>query len=74
MEFILLSDYYESAPYYTNCGTYDSVVIYKDGRCEVMAINPIDMYRSSSYMTNFSDFIERIEDLGSLCNKAMDLT
>ena len=23
---------------------------------------------------NFSDFIERIEDLGGLCNKAMDLT
>ena len=73
VEFILLSDYFEAAPYYINCGTYDTVVFYKDGHCEVTAMNPIDMYRSMTYTTDFSDFVEKIDDLGSACNQVLDL-
>ena len=73
VEFILYSDYFEAAPYYSNCATYDTVILYKDGRSEVVPVNPIDMYRSMSYSSDFSDFVEKVEDLGSVCNKAMDL-
>jgi len=72
VEFELFTDYLGTAPYYTNAGVYDCVIVYKDGSMEVMSQNPIDFYRSRYYTTDFSDIIDEMVNLGSTYNTVLE--
>lgn len=61
IEYELYTDYMGSAPYYENCGANNNVVVYKNGTMDV-ASNLIRMYRNRTYQTDYSDFIETIDD------------
>ena len=67
VEFVIYSDYWGSAPYYSNAGLYDEVVVYKDGEME-MGPNIIRQYRNKTYNTDFSDFIASVDDYGDAYN------
>jgi len=68
VEFEIYSDYFGSAPYYSDVGINDSVTIYKDGTFEVNRQNPINLYRGYYFISDYSDFIGSIEDYDSLYN------
>ena len=72
VEFMLLSNYFDSSPYYFNVYTNDTVVIYSNGKTEV-TINPIQLYRTRTYSNDFSSFVIDIRDYGSAFNKIINL-
>lgn len=61
IEYELYSDYMGSAPYYENCGINNNIVVYKNGTMDV-ASNLIRVYRNNTYQTDYSNFIEAIDD------------
>lgn len=61
VEFEIYSDYFGSAPYYTDIGTHDTVVVYKNGTMEASS-NLIQRFRAIYYNNDFSEFIESIDD------------
>ena len=61
IEYELYTDYMGSAPYYENCGVNNNVVVYKNGTMDVVN-NLILAYRNKTYQTDYSDFIEAIDD------------
>ena len=61
IEYDLYTDYMGSAPYYENCGIDDTVVVYKDGTMDVSR-NLVRIYRSAYFQTEYSAFIETIDD------------
>ena len=63
VEFSLESNYYDSAPYYSNIGSRDSfVAVYTDGSKEVLEINPFHKYIRLNGPTDFNEIIESIEN------------
>ena len=66
VEFEILSDFYGSAPWYMNAQQYDTVVFKKGRSTELMDI--FGMYRSRTFLTDYSDIIESIVDCGSAFN------
>lgn len=66
VEFDVLSDYYGSAPYYSNIHLYDTVVFYKDGSTKTMDI--FKAYTQSCYVTDYSDVIENVVECGEAYN------
>ena len=68
VEFELLSNYYNTAPYYVNIGTNNCVTVYKDGTADVQK-SPFDLYRSRTFSTDFSPIIESIEDFEGQYNQ-----
>lgn len=73
VEFVLFSNYFNSSPYYQNIGMYDSVVVYKDGRKEVARQNQFNLYRAKNYSSDFSEFIESIEDFNEQYNHIVEI-
>ena len=67
VEYELYTDYYGSAPYYDNYVVDDTVVVYKNGTMDVSQ-NLIWKYRNTAYQTDFSVFIEDIDDYGGQYN------
>ena len=67
VEFELLSNYFDTAPYYSNVGTNNCVIVYKDGTAMVQR-NPLLLYRSATYSNDFSSIIESIEDFDEQYN------
>ena len=61
IEYELYTDYMGCAPYYENFGANDNVVVYKNGTMDVVS-NLIQAYRNITYQTDYSDFIEAIDD------------
>ena len=61
VEFEIYTDFFGSAPYYVNPGMENNVVVYKDGDMEVQN-GVIRNYRNCTYETDYSDFIETIDD------------
>ena len=61
IEYELYTDYMGSAPYYENCDVYNNVVVYKNGTMDV-ASNLIWVYRNKTFQTDYSRFIETIDD------------
>ena len=61
IEFELYTDYRGSAPYYENVGINNTVVVYKNGKMAVES-DLIRAYRSKTYQTDYSDFIQAIDD------------
>ena len=72
VEFVLLSDYCHTAPYYMNVEAYDFVALYRDGSYEVM-FNPLNKYRAKTYKTDFTGFIRSVSDRGSEFNAVYQL-
>ena len=70
VEFVLFSNYLNTAPYYTNAGTNDCVIFYKDGSIEVSP-NYFNLYRRRTYISDFSDVIDAIYDFDSHFNKIL---
>lgn len=73
VEFMLLSDYSGSAPYYGRAGIYECVSFSKDGTIEVLKQNPLDSYRTRSYTFDFSGIIESISDRNADFNESFSL-
>ena len=61
IEFELYTDYFGSAPYYEDVGTYDTVVVYNSGKMDIKT-NLIRAYRNTTYQTDYSDFIKSVDD------------
>ena len=69
VEFSLYSNYFGSAPYYSNAMSYDSVVFYADGSCEVRSANPFRQYSARTYSYDYSGIISGIYELGTQYNQ-----
>lgn len=65
IDFVLLSDYFGSAPYYSDICMNNCVVVYLDGTMEVSRKPLFDLYRSRSFVSDFSPMIESVHNLGS---------
>lgn len=72
VEFELLTNYFNSSPYYYNVHTNDCVVVYRDGRTEVTN-SMLKKYSATTYLHDYSPMIESIEDLGSEYNQVIKL-
>lgn len=73
VEFMLLSDYFGSAPYYGHAGVYECVAVNKDGTFEVLANDPLDYFRRRSYISDFSGIIEKTSDRDGDFNESFSL-
>ena len=62
VEFMLLSDYYVTAPFYERAGVYECVVFHKDGTFEVQQVSPLHTYRANYFETDFSGIVARVSD------------
>ncbi len=72
VEFELLSNYFNTAPYFLNAYVDNWVVVYKDGTSEVSR-NLLNIYRSSTYSTDFSPIIESIEEFDSQYDQVLEI-
>lgn len=61
IEYELYTDYMGSAPYYENCDVNNNVVVYQNGTMDIVS-NLIRIYKNETYQTDYSDFIEAIDD------------
>jgi hypothetical protein len=73
VEFLLLSDYYMTEPYYAFVGAYDHVIVRKDGSVSVSAGSPFQRYRAVTYSNDFSGIIEKTDDLKDALNGVFTL-
>lgn len=66
IDFVILTDYYGSSPYYYDAGTDNCIVVYRDGTMEVSRVPIFSRYRAITFNIDFSDIIERVEryDIG----------
>ena len=60
VEFDLISNYFDTSPYYNNMCIDNCVIVYKDGSSKV-GRNPLNIYRSTTFSNDFSPFIESVE-------------
>ncbi|MBQ6174029.1 MAG: hypothetical protein IJK28_05345 [Clostridia bacterium] len=76
VEFTLLTDFYNSAPYYINAGYLDHVILYRGlfGKSEAVATSPFRKYSGVTYSWDFSGIITEITDLGTQLNAVYHLT
>lgn len=65
VEFMLLTNYQSSEPYYADAGVYDMVVFYTDGTVEVTN-NLFRIHSAATYDYDYTGIIESMEDLGPL--------
>ena len=68
VEFVVISDFFGTAPYYMHAGVHECVAFYADGSVEVMGTNPINNYRARTYTTDFTGIIDRVSDRGGEFN------
>ncbi len=69
VEFTLFTDYFASAPYYSDAYLRNCVAFYEDGTSMCLSKSPIEIFRSRTYTTNFDSIIERIEDMDGEYNE-----
>lgn len=65
IDFVLLSDYYGSAPYYADAGINSSVVVFNDGNMEVRTRSVFAQYSARTYSYDYSGIISSVRKLGS---------
>ena len=68
VEFVLYTDYFGAAPYYSYAGISDSVIVYDNGDMEVAGINLLREYSSKHYTYDYSDIIKTVNDYGDKFN------
>lgn len=73
VEFFLLTDYFDSAPYYSHAGVSECVAFKKDGSFEVLDRDPIAMYRGKTFQVDFEPIIESISDREADFNQVFTL-
>lgn len=74
IEFVLLSDYMGTAPYYAYTGGFSSVKVYLDGTMEVNRSAPLfNVYMSQTYDTGLGRIVKSISNLGSTYNGVFHL-
>ena len=74
IDFEIYSDYFGSAPYYTNAGIGDMVLIKEDGSVSVQWNDAFHAYSQWCFSYDYSDLIESVEDCGSYYNQTIDVT
>ena len=74
VEFELLSNVWNSSPYYVNRSTNSTVIVYLDGTKEISKYNPFNVYFSTNYTSDFSDIIESVEDYHGEYDQILDLS
>ena len=62
IEFVLYTDYFGSAPYYSSIGLSDSVIVYGNGAMEVSGRNLLEVYRAHTFDSDFSDIVKEVYD------------
>jgi len=72
-EFIVLDNYFGTAPYYAYSGMLNNVVLYKDGTLEVLPRSIFNDYRARTYTIDFSGIIESVEELDEAYNQTFNL-
>ena len=72
IEFDIYTDWFGTAPYYSNVFINSDVVINKDGSMKVES-RVMNTYRNKTFDTDFSDFIEEIIDYKDKYNCIKDL-
>lgn len=72
VEFMLLDNYMNTAPYYASSGLLSNVVFYTDGSWDVPKMSYFDSYRARTFNTDFSGIIKSIVDLGCAYNAVFD--
>ena len=73
VEFILYSDLANMAPYYTDAGIWDCVVVHRDGTMSVPVNNPFDAYSARTYSMDLSGIITGVTDLNQAHNAVYHL-
>lgn len=68
IEFVLYTDYFGAAPYYSCTGLSDSVIVYNNGDMEVPSTNLLRAYSSRYYTYDYSNIIKAVNDYGDKYN------
>ncbi len=61
IEYEIYTDYYDSAPYYSNAGIHNNVVVYDDGSMSVET-RYIQRYCNAFYNYDVSGFVDKVVD------------
>ncbi len=61
IDFVILSDYFGTAPYYCDAGIDNCVVVYRDGTMVVSRQSLFNQYRARTYSNDFSAIIEKVD-------------
>ena len=73
VEFDLLSNFYNTTPYYSNIGMNNCVAVHKDGTMSAERYSPLLLLRTSAYITDFSEIIESIEDFHGEYDQVLEI-
>ncbi|MBR6165283.1 MAG: hypothetical protein IKQ45_05085 [Clostridia bacterium] len=68
IDFVLLSDYYGTDPYYSCPGMYQTVAVYTDGTMKVLPHSPFSWYSARAYIYDYSGIISEVKNLGDQYN------
>ncbi len=72
VEFELLSNLFDSAPYYFNVCRDNFVIVYEDGNTKV-SNNLFNVYRAATYSADFTPIIDSIEDFHGEYDQILEL-
>ncbi len=65
----LYTDYFSSAPYYSDVMLNHCVAFYEDGSSACLAKSPIEIFRTRSFETKYGSIIKEIVDLDEAYNE-----
>ncbi len=69
VECTLFTDYFSSAPYYSDVMLYHCVAFYEDGTEQVLSKSPVEIFRARSFETRYDGIIREIADLDGKYNE-----
>ena len=69
VECTLFTDYFSSAPYYSDVMLYHCVAFYDDGTEQVLSKSPVEIFRTRSFETKYDGIIREIADLDGKYNE-----
>ena len=69
VECTLFTDYFSSAPYYSDVMLYHCVAFYEDGTEQVLSKSPVEIFRTRSFETKYDGIIREIADLDGKYNE-----
>ena len=68
IEFVLFTDNYGLAPYYSCAQNSNSVIVYKDGSLDVLQANLLLEYTATRGVYDYSNIVESVKDYGEKYN------
>ena len=69
VECTLFTDYFSSAPYYSDVMLYHCIAFYDDGTEQVLSKSPVEIFRARSFETKYDGIISEIADLDGKYNE-----